>query len=417
MKTLMNDTQLETLDQVRQFLEGTETVSFQIESKNARYRWLQHILVKFRYQQLNKADKGLITRYIRKLTGYSPAQVKRLIRQYRKTGRLVRKQRTTKGFQLKYTREDALLLAALDERHNTLSGPATKKLCERAYHVFGETEYQSLAGISIAHLYNLRKSKTYSGQRHQYEKTKPVCSKIGERRKPNANGQPGFIRIDSVHQGDQDGVKGVYHINAVDEITQFEVVCTVEKISEHFLIPVLEQLLDTFPFVIKGFHSDNGSEYINKQVAKLLEKLLIEFTKSRARHTNDNALAESKNASIVRKYLGYSHIPQKWAPLINEFNQAHLNPYINYHRPCFFAEIIVDNKGKQRKRYPYKEMMTPYEKLKSLTNAASYLKAGTTFKQLNEIAYQISDNEAAERLQKARIKLFQTIFEGVTYAA
>jgi len=413
----MNDTQLETLDQVRQFLEGTETVSFQIESKNARYRWLQHILVKFRYQQLNKADKGLITRYIRKLTGYSPAQVKRLIRQYRKTGRLVRKQRTTKGFQLKYTREDALLLAALEERHNTLSGPATKKLCERAYHVFGETDYQRLAGISIAHLYNLRKSKTYSGQRHQYEKTKPVYSKIGERRKPNANGQPGFIRIDSVHQGDQDGVKGVYHINAVDEITQFEVVCTVEKISEHFLIPVLEQLLNTFPFVIKGFHSDNGSEYINKQVAKLLEKLLIEFTKSRARHTNDNALAESKNASIVRKYLGYSHIPQKWAPLMNEFNQTYLNPYINYHRPCFFAEVIVDEKGKQRKRYPYKEMMTPYEKLKSLANTSSYLKAGTTFKQLDEIAFQISDNEAAERLQKARIKLFQTIFEGVTYAA
>jgi len=413
----MNDTQLETLEQVRQFLEGTEAVSFQIESKDARYRWLQHTLVKFRYLQLSKTDKGLITRYIRKMTGYSPAQVKRLIRQYRKTGRLVRKHRTAKGFHLKYTREDTLLLAALDERHNTLSGPATKKLCERAYHVFGETEYQRLAGISIAHLYNLRKSKTYSGQRHQYEKTKPVCSKIGERRKPNANGQPGFIRIDSVHQGDQDGVKGVYHINAVDEITQFEVVCTVEKISEHYLIPVLEQLLDTFPFVIKGFHSDNGSEYINKQVAKLLEKLLIEFTKSRARHTNDNALAESKNASIVRKYLGYSHIPQKWATLINEFNQTYLNPYINYHRPCFFAEVVVDKKGKQRKQYPYKQMMTPYEKLKSLADASSYLKVGTTFKQLDEIAYQISDNEAAERLQKARIKLFQTIFEGTSNAA
>ncbi|HEY4964570.1 MAG TPA: transposase family protein [Candidatus Saccharimonadales bacterium] len=413
----MNDTQLETLDQVRQFLEGSEAISFQIESKDARYHWLQHTLVKFRYLQLSKTDKGLITRYLRKMTGYSLAQVKRLIRQYRKTGRLVRKQRISQGFQLKYTREDKLLLAGLDERHNTLSGPATKKLCERAYQVFGETDYQRLAGISIAHLYNLRKSKTYIGQRHQYEKINPVRSKIGERRKPNSNGQPGFIRIDSVHQGDQDGVKGVYHINAVDEITQFEVVCTVEKISKHYLIPVLEQLLDIFPFVIKGFHSDNGSEYINKQVAKLLEKLLIEFTKSRARHTNDNALAESKNASIVRKHLGYSHIPQKWAPLINEFNQSYLNPYINYHRPCFFAEVIVDKKGKERKRYPYDQMMTPYEKLKSLPNATSYLKPGTTFKQLDEIAHQISDNDAAERLQNAKTKLFQIIFEGTSWAA
>ncbi|MDD5323143.1 MAG: hypothetical protein PHD43_21525 [Methylococcales bacterium] len=118
-------------------------------------------------------------------------------------------------------------------------------------------------------------------------------------------------------------------VNAVDELTQFEVVCTVEKIAEHYLIPVLEQLLDIFPFVIKGFHSDNGSEYINKQVAKLLEKLLIEFTKSRARQTNENALAESKNASIVRKYLGYSHMPQKWAPLINEFNQTGLQTIVS----------------------------------------------------------------------------------------
>ena len=413
----MNDTQLETFDQVRQFLEGTEVIHFQIESKDTRYRWIQHTLVKFHYLQLSRTDKGLITRYIRKMTGYSLAQVKRLIRQYRKTGRLVRKQRTSQGFQLKYTREDQLLLAAMDERHNTLSGPATKKLCERAYQVFGETEYQRLSGISIAHLYNLRKSKVYLGQRHQYEKTKPVRSRIGERRKPNPNGQPGFIRIDSVHQGDLDGIKGVYHINAVDEITQFEVVCTVEKITERYLIPVLEQLLDTFPFVIKGFHSDNGSEYINKHVAKLLEKLLIEFTKSRARHTNDNALAESKNASIVRKHLGYSHIPQKWAPLMNEFNQTNLNPYINYHRPCFFAEVIVDEKGKQRKRYPYAQMMTPYEKLKSLPSAFCYLKPGMTFKQLDEMAHQISDNEAADKLQKAKIKLFQTIFEGPSCAA
>ncbi len=117
----------------------------------------------------------------------------------------MRKQRTAKEFQQKYTREDTLLLAALDERHNTLSGPATKKPCESAYRVFGETDYQPLGRISIAHLYNLRKSKTYIGQRQQYEKTRPVCSKIGERRKPNANGQPGFIRIDSVHQGDFEG--------------------------------------------------------------------------------------------------------------------------------------------------------------------------------------------------------------------
>ena len=217
------------------------------------------------------------------------------------------------------------------------------------------------------------------------------------------------IRIDSVHQGDLDGYKGVYHINAVDEVTQFEVVCTLEKISERYLMPILKQMLETFPFTLLGFHSDNGSEYINKQVAQLLEQLRIEFTKSRSRHSNDNALAESKNAAVVRKMFGHAHIPQRWAPLINDFNQQHLNPYLNYHRPCFFPEIRTDAKGKQRKRYLYDNMMTPYDKLKSLPNADRYLKSGISFEILDKVAYQISDNQAADLLKKARHKLFKTI--------
>ena len=185
----------------------------------------------------------------------------------------------------------------------------------------------------------------------------------------------------------------------------------MEKISERYLIPALEQLLEDFPFVILGFHSDNGSEYINKRVAELLEKLRIEFTKSRSRQTNDNALAESKNGHVVRKIFGYTHIPQYWAPLINDFNRQHLNPYINYHRPCLFPEIIIDNKGKQRKRYPYDSLMTPYEKLKSLPEAQKYLKPGVTFEILDAIAYKQSDNEAADKLQQARRQLFKSIHE------
>ncbi len=197
----------------------------------------------------------------------------------------------------------------------------------------------------------------------------------------------------------------------MDEETQFEVVGTVEKISEQYLIPVLEQMLETFPFKIMSFHSDNGSEYINQNVAKLLKKLLIEFTKSRSRHSNDNALAESKNASVVRKVLGYRHIPQKWARLINEFNKEYLNPHVNYHRPCFFPVIITDKKGKQQKKYPYKSMMTPYDKLKSLPESEKHLKEGVTFEIMDKIAFAMTDNQSADRLQKARQSLFKTIDE------
>ena len=185
-----------------------------------------------------------------------------------------------------------------------------------------------------------------------------------------------------------------------------------------FLIPVLEALLQSFPFVILGFHSDNGSEYINHHVAKLLNKLLIEEqTKSRSRHSNDNAQAESKNGSIVRKHLGYSHIPQRFAPLVNAFCRDHLNPYVNFHRPCLFAETITDAKGRQRKRYPYELMMTPYEKLKSLDFAEQYLKPAITFQQLDANAAAMSDHDAAQRLNDARAILFKTIFNRSTKAA
>jgi transposase InsO family protein len=177
------------------------------------------------------------------------------------------------------------------------------------------------------------------------------------------------------------------------------------------LVPLLELLLEQFPFVILAFHSDNGSEYVNRRVARLLNKLLIEFTKSRPRHSNDNALAEAKNGSVVRKHFGYSHIPQKHAVEVNSFCRDHLNPYINFHRPCFFPETYTDKKGKQRKRYPYNRMMTPYDMLRSLPDAAVYLKEGITFQQLDAIAGSISDNEAARRLNQARNQLFQAIAE------
>jgi transposase InsO family protein len=214
----------------------------------------------------------------------------------------------------------------MDSRHEDICGHAVKKLCERAYDKFEQEEYQTLANISFSHLYNLRKSSGYQKQRRVFTKTQARQVSIGERRKPQPNGRPGYIRIDTVRQGDLDKKKGVYHINAVDEVTQFELVCSVEQISECYLIPVLTQMLAAFPFVLKGFHADNGSEYINKHVCKLLKKLHIELTKSRSRHSNDNALAESKNASIVRKQFGYQYIAQKWAPLMNEFNLKYFIP-------------------------------------------------------------------------------------------
>ena len=267
--------------------------------------------MRFKYYRLNRAEKGVIRRYIEKVSGYSRAQVCRLIRQYNQQGRLRKAHHKRHRFPRKYTLTDIALLARTDELHDCLSGPATKKIMEREWAVYGHSDFRNISQISVAHLYNLRLSHLYRSINRRYTKTKPSVVKIAERARPYPGGRPGYIRVDTVHQGDSNGEKGVYHINAVDEVTQWEVVASVERISEYYLEPVLGSLLAGFPFVILGFHSDNGSEFINKTVAKLLNKLLIRFTKCRHRHTNDNGLVESKNGSVVRKQLGYGYVPQQ----------------------------------------------------------------------------------------------------------
>ncbi len=408
----MNETKLTTLEQVRAFLAGTVEVGFCATGtgEDGRYRHIAGVLARFGYQRLKKPDKGLILRYLERTTGYSRQQVTRLVKRWSDGKGLRKRYRAPRnGWARKFTDLDVALLAETDALHNTLSGPATVHLMRRALERYGDARYARLAAISVGHLYNLRKERGYLARRQVFARTRPTGIAIGVRRAPAPDGRPGFIRIDSVHQGDRDGVKGVYHINAVDCVTQWELVATCEKITEAYLLPVIEALLDAFPFRILGFHADNGSEYINHQVARMLDKLAAEFTKSRPRHSNDNGLAETKNGAIVRKHLGYSHIPQRFAAEVNAFCIEYLNPYINFHRPCLFAEDTLDKKGKTRKRYPLKAVMTPLEKLASLPRAENFLKPGVTLDALRERARAVSDNEAAERLNKARSQLFPSI--------
>jgi transposase InsO family protein len=296
----------------------------------------------------------------------------------------------------------------VDRAHERLSGPATRRILKREYAEFGNRKFMRLAEISVAHLYNLRNSAAYRKVAAVFVPTRPSPVSIAERRRPDPRGEPGYLRVDTVHQGDWEGEKGVYHINAVDTVTQWQVIGCAAKISEQFLIPVLEAMLHQFPLRIQGFHSDNGSEFINHTVAKLLEKLLVEFTKSRAYKSQDNALVEGKNGAVIRKLIGYGHIPSRDAEAVQKFYTAHLNPYLNYHRPCGFATVSVDARGKRQRRYRLGDYATPYEKLKSLSEAAQYLKPNLAFAQLDQAASRMSDTECAKRMGAAKSKLLQS---------
>jgi transposase InsO family protein len=405
MQLNMDDKQIQTLEQIKQFLDSSQTIEFKGINTNEKYQWIEEVLRKFKYQWLKRNGKGILRRYIEKVTGYSRSQVARLVGRYQESGKLRVAEYHRHRFPEKYTVAEVGLLAKTDELHGWLSGPATKRILEREYEVYGHAQFEKIRGISVAQIYNLRHSNRYRVKR--YIHTKPVVSRIGERARPEPQGRPGYIRVDTVHQGDHDHQKGVYHINAVDEVTQWEIVASVSRIAEYDLEPLLESMLNQFPFRIKGFHSDNGGEYVNRTVAELLNKLLIRFTRSRPRRPDDNGLVESKNGSVIRKNLGYAHIPQGCANLLNEYHRENLNPYINFHRPCFFPVAIVDHKGKVKNKYPYEKIKTPYEKLRSLSQVETHLRPGITLDHLDAIASQMSDNQCAERMVKARFNLLK----------
>jgi transposase InsO family protein len=405
LTTSVHEAEKLNLDQIEAFLRASEEIRFKGETREQTYQWIEQLLRQQQYQQQGRKARGLLRRYVQKMSGLSRAQVTRLLGRYRADREIQPVVYRRHHFPQRYTRADVELLAAVDEAHDTLSGPATRHILAREYQQYGKPEYERLATISVAHLYNLRRHQRYRECRLTYHKTKPTTVTIGERRRPDPEGRPGYLRVDTVHQGDQNSTKGVYHINAVDEVTQWQIVAATERISEAWLEPVLVALLRQFPFRIRGFHSDNGSEFLNQTVARLLNKLLIEQTKSRPRHSNDNGLVETKNGAVIRKHMGYGYIAGEHAQAIHRFYAEHLNPYLNYHRPCAQADIEVDEKGRQRRHY--RRYQTPLETLLALPQAAQYLRDGLTLATLQRIAAVRSDTEAAQQMQHAKRQLFQ----------
>ncbi|MFH1457227.1 MAG: integrase [Patescibacteria group bacterium] len=385
-------------------------VKFKSKSKVERNEWIENILRQHKYFQLLRPEKTIVRQYIQTMTGLSRQQLTNLVADYKRRGTLKPKESKRHKFPKKYDLEEIALLAEVDNAHSCLSGPATMQIIREDYEMFLKTEYEKLKDLSVSHLYRLRTTRRYHEKVKVFEKTRPTKVPIGERRKPEPSDKPGYVCVDTVHQGDKMGEKGAYHINLVDMVTQYEFIGSVEAISEQFMKPILEELLKKFPFTVIEFHADNGSEYINQVVAKLLNKLLIQLTKSRPRHSNDNGLVETKNGAIVRKHMGYIHIPRGKAEIVNKFYSEWFNDYLNYHRACAFPKITIDKRGKEKRTYPHDKYQTPYAKLKSLEKAEQYLRDGITFKDLDEVAYAMSHTDYAIHMQQAKQKMKKEIF-------
>src|SRR5580700_1384486 len=192
-------------EQIREFLKSSEAMEFAGCGREEEYAWVERLLKAQHYGELGKGERGVVRAYARKVTGMSEAQMTRLIRTFLDHGAVQSAPYQRHRFRVQYGAEDVALLAAVDRAHERLSGPATRRILQREYEHFGDQRYQRLAGISVSHLYNLRASARYRNQAAVFERTRPAGNSIGERRKPEPQGRPGFLRVDTVHQGDWDG--------------------------------------------------------------------------------------------------------------------------------------------------------------------------------------------------------------------
>lgn len=400
MQVTVDDSRLTTISQLRAFLKGSQKVAVSLEDATwpERYRFIAGVLDRFRYFDLAWCDKRVVVSYLRKVTGYKKAQIFRLI-QKDKQGDLKRSAYHRTSVPHIYTNTDIKLLEKTDEYHHRLSERATLEILRREYEVFKNPDFKNISHISHAHISNLRDSPVYKAD--WVNSTKSRVVPIGITQKPDNLGLPGSINVDTVHQ------KDLYHLNCVDEITQWEIVVCLPDLTKESMVWAVETMLEQFPFVIFNFHSDRGHENMNYDVAGLLTQHLILQTKSRPNHTTDNPLVESKNGGVIRKEMGFGYVPNQMAMEINRFYHDWFNVYLNYHRPCGFPDIKTDWQGKITKSYfNYK---TPYDKLKSLPTGSKCLKKGITFADLDIIAYQYSDNQFAKLMRQHEAKLFAKI--------
>lgn len=410
MNIIMDDSHIVSLRQVGEVVALSVAPAFSFESNEKAYEWVGGVLNRFFYHEegRTKKEKISIRRYIQRFTMYSRSQITRLVAEHGETGALkYGKGKKRNRFKKIYTAEDARLLAEADNVYRRMSGNAMRSVFRDEYSLYGKKEYAGLAKISHGQFYRLRGSDSYKEKSLTIGRTISVSRSIGIRKKPQPNGKPGYIRADTVHQGDLDGVKGVYHVNLVDEVTQWEILFCVDSITEESMTYVLHEALALFPFAIVGFHSDNGGENINGNVSAVLSKLLIEQTKSRSGRCNDNALIESKNGSVVRKHMGRWHIPKYEARKINGFYRDCFNEFLNFHRMCAYPTVTVNENGKKKK--VYEQTITPCQKLLSISNVEMYLRETVTVSNLKEKMIRASHLEYAKIMDEAKQKLFATI--------
>ncbi len=130
-----------SLEQIRAFLEASHEVQFEGRNREDVYGWVGQTLRHQGYEELGRASRGLVRRYLERMTGLSRAQITRLIGRWNQTRQVQPLAPQRPSFPRRYRSVDIALLAQVDAAHEDLSGPAIRRILQREYAVYGKAEF------------------------------------------------------------------------------------------------------------------------------------------------------------------------------------------------------------------------------------------------------------------------------------
>ena len=411
MQVTMQHAEHLTLAEMREFLDASNTLSFAGTGRKQIYALLERVLRTQKYLGLAKKDKGIVRRYLVKISGLSKAQITRLIARWRERGVIEPRASRRHRFPHRYTPADIQLLAETDAAHEGLSAPAVRRILEREFKVHRQAQYERRASISASHIYNLRRTRAYREHHVHHTKTRASAVSIGERRKPDPRGQPGFVRVDTVHQGESPKGKGSLSHQCC---RHSDAMAGRGLLRNHLRGPFIASFRgDTasipLPYPGLSFRQRLGVSQL--QGAETVEQIIgpgVHQVAGQSYHRQRFGGRQKRRGGTQAHRTRTDRGPscRRGAALLHGRFQPlfELSP-LNYHRPCGFATIELSDNGKRRRRYRLNDYRTPYEKLLSLNDWESYLKEGVSAARLEQQALRMSDTECALRMQQRKRKL------------
>jgi hypothetical protein len=340
-------------------------------SSRSKQEYLEAIYL--RYKAASREQKKLILDEFCAACRYHRKHAIRLLKQFRRFSKAKHKK---KGRTPLYNTE--AILTPLKQIWLTANLPCSKRLkavlplwlpgYSQQYGDLTEEVTKALLAISPSSIDRILKAVRTQYKGRGRSTTKPgtlLRKQIPIKTNQWDESRPGFLEADTVaHCGTSMAGMFAFTIDCVDIATGWTEQRAVWGKGETAVLHQIKDIEASLPFLLLGFDSDNGSEFLNHHLLRhfSVRKQPVQFTRSRAYHKNDNAHIEQKNWTHVRQWLGYHRFDNpEVVPLLNNLYKTEWRLFQNFFCPS--VKLIAKQRIASKTIKRYDSPKTPYQRV------------------------------------------------------